>query len=274
MLLGSSASNQAGAAIGALAFPAIGPIGVVAVRQLITAAVLLPTVRPRFRGLSRSQWFPILGLALVFSVMNLALYAAVERIGLGLAVTLEFLGPLTVAIAGSRRALDIGCAILAGIGVVVLTSPGPTTDVPGILLALVAAAAWAAYILLNRSLGRRLPGLQGTTLASTVTAGLWLPVAIIWFLVHPPTLLALALAAACGLLSSIVPYIADLAALRRIPAPMFGTLSSIGPVWAALAGWAILHQALALNEWAGIGLIILSNLVVSARGSMAAVRRR
>src|SRR3954454_1724648 len=103
MMLTSAASNQTGAALGAMAFPTIGPVGVVAVRQFVTAIVLTPIVRPRFRGLRKDQWWSILGLALVFSVMNLSLYAAIDRIGLGLAVTLEFLGPLTVAIVSSRR---------------------------------------------------------------------------------------------------------------------------------------------------------------------------
>ncbi|WP_345510704.1 hypothetical protein [Streptomyces yanii] len=132
MMLTSSASNQTGAALGALAFPAIGPVGVVAVRQFVTAIVLTPIVRPNLRGLRKDQWWPILGLVVVFSVMNLSLYAAIDRIGLGLAVTLEFLGPLTVAIASSRRVLDIACAVLAGAGVLVLTNPGPTADIIGI----------------------------------------------------------------------------------------------------------------------------------------------
>src|SRR4051794_1672801 len=203
LMLTSSASNQTGAALGALAFPAIGPVGVVAVRQFVTAIVLTPIVRPRFRGLRKDQWWPILGLVIVFCVMNLSLYAAIERIGLGMAVTLEFLGPLTVAIAGSRRVLDIGCALLAGAGVVVLTSPGPTTDVIGITLALLAATAWGSYILLNRTLGQRLPGLQGTAVASLVTAAAWTPIAVAWFAFHAPTAAAIALAVACGLMSSI-----------------------------------------------------------------------
>ncbi|MGO1182997.1 MAG: EamA family transporter [Micrococcaceae bacterium] len=263
LMLTSSASNQSGAALGALAFPAIGPVGVVAVRQLITALILVPLIRPRFRRLTRSQWGPILGLVVVFSLMNLTLYAAIERIGLGLAVTLEFLGPLTVAILGSRRLVDLGCAVLAGLGVVVLTNPGPTTDILGVGLALVAAASWGCYILLNRAAGQRLPGLQGTAVASALTAGLWLPGALIWFSFHPPTLIALVLAAACGILSSIVPYVADVQALRRIPATLFGTFTSANPVWAALAGWLVLHQALETHEWVGIGLIVVSNAVVS-----------
>ncbi|WP_449283498.1 EamA family transporter [Leucobacter sp.] len=266
MTLATAASNQTGAALGALAFPAIGPVGVVAVRQLVTALVLTPLVRPRFRGLRRSQWLPVLGLALVFGVMNLALYAAIERIGLGLAVTLEFLGPLAVAIAGSRRARDIGCVALAAAGVLLLTAPGPSTDVPGIALGLVAAGAWASYILLNRSIGQRLPGLQGTALAGAVTAGLWLPIAAAWFLIHPPTLPALLLASACGILASALPYAIDLQALRRIPAALFGTLTSVNPVFAALIGWLVLQQALGAVQWAGIGLIVAGNAVVSMRG--------
>lgn len=265
MMFAGSASNQAGAALGALAFPTIGPVGVVAVRQLVTAVVLTPLVRPRLRGLSKDQWLPILGLVVVFSVMNLSLYTAVDRIGLGLAVTLEFLGPLTVAIAGSRRALDLACAVLAGIGVVVLTAPGPTTDVFGVAMALLAATAWGSYILLNRTVGQRLPGLHGTAVASLVTAAAWAPVAGIWFAVHTPTAAALLLAVACGLMSSIVPYAVDLTALRRIPTQMFGTFTSIHPVWAALAGWIVLHESIGRNEWLGIGLIVVSNVVVSAR---------
>lgn len=258
--------------MGAMAFPVIGPVGVVAVRQLVTALVLVPTVRPPLRGLTRRQWPLVLGLSLVFSVMNLSLYTAIDRIGLGLAVTLEFLGPLTVAIASSRRALDIGGAVLAGAGVVVLTDPGPATDVLGVALALVAAAAWAAYILLNRSIGQQLPGLQGTAVASIVTAGVWLPIALAWFASHHPTPSALALAAACGILSSIAPYVADLQALRRVPTAVFGTFTSTNPVWAALAGWLVLHQTLHLHESVGVALIVVSNVLVSARGLCTSLR--
>ena len=265
LMLTSSASNQTGAAVGAMAFPTIGPVGVVAVRQLVTALVLTPIVRPRLRGLRRDQWWPVLGLVVVFSVMNLSLYAAIDRIGLGPAVTLEFLGPLAVAIAGSRRPLDLACAVLAGVGVVVLTRPGPPTDLVGIGQAQLAATAGGCYILLNRTLGRRLPGLHGTATASLVTAAVWTPIAVVWFAFHVPTAASLALAGACGLMSSIVPYVTDLLARRRVPAPVFGTFTSINPVWAALAGWLLLHQALAPAEWVGIGLIIGSNVVVSAR---------
>jgi inner membrane transporter RhtA len=263
LMLASAASNQAGAAAGALAFPAIGPFGVVAVRQLVSAAVLSAVARPSFRGLTRREWWPVVGLAITFSVMNLSLYSAVERVGLGLAVTLEFLGPLAVAVCASRRVADIACALAASAGVVLLTNPGPSSDLPGIGLGLVAAAAWAAYILLNRTVGQRLPGLRGTATASVLAAVVWGPLALLWFATHPPTLAALGLALVCGILASAVPYAADIITLRRVPAGLFGTFMSINPVWAALAGWVILGQSLDARELAGIGVIVLTNVLVS-----------
>lgn len=274
LALVGSVSNQAGAAIGATVFPAIGVVGVVAIRQFVTAIVLIPLVRPKLRSLGPRQWWPVVGLAVVFSVMNLGLYAAVDRIGLGLAVTLEFLGPLAVTVASSRGARDIGCAALAGIGVVVLTHPGPSTDFVGVGLALLAAAAWAAYILLNRTVGRRLPGLHGTAIASLLSAAAWTPIAIVWFTLHAPSLTAIGLAAACGLMASVVPYVADLQALRRVPAQLFGILTSLNPVWAALAGLIVLNQSLETSEWLGIVLIVGANVGISTRTFSLSRRRR
>ncbi|MCW4465554.1 EamA family transporter [Glutamicibacter sp. MNS18] len=257
MALGAGISNQAGAALGAMAFPVLGPVGVVAVRQILTAVVLTALVRVRFSRLTAGQWRPVIGLAFSFCLMNICLYAAIERIGLGLAVTLEFLGPLAVALAGSRRAVDALFALIAGGGVLLLVRPGPSTDMPGILLALAAAVGWAGYILLNRSAGQRLPGLQGTAAASLCTTILWVPVAGVWFLHHPPTPGALALAAGCAVLASVVPYALDLLALRHLSAATFGVLTSINPIWAVLMGLLLLGQQLGWGELAGIGLIVL-----------------
>ena len=165
-MTGSAASNQFGAATAALAFPVLGPAGVVAVRQWVAGAVLLTAVRPRFTSFTRQQWRPVLALALIFATMNLSLYLAIDRIGLGLAVTLEFLGPLSVALLASRRVADLGCALVAGAAAVVLARPQPSTDYAGIGLALLAAACWAGYILVNRVVGARLPGSQGPAAAA------------------------------------------------------------------------------------------------------------
>ncbi|QNN55079.1 EamA family transporter [Nocardioides mesophilus] len=270
-MLVSGASSQSGAAVGAHAFAAIGPAGVVGVRQLVAAVVLLPTVRPPLLRFTRAQWWPVLLLGLVFTAMNLSLYTAIDRIGLGLAVTLEFLGPLAVALAGSRRLLDLGCALGAAVGVYVLVLPGPATDVLGVGLALAAAACWAAYILLNRLVGSRLPGLQATAAASGVAALLNAPVVVLLLVQGRFSTGPLLAAITAGLLSSVVPYALDLTALRFVPSRFFGMFMSVHPVLAATAGAIILQQALAAHEALGIGIVVLANLV--AVSTMRPARR-
>ncbi|WP_067462416.1 EamA family transporter [Actinomadura macra] len=261
MMLASGTSNQTGAAIGALAFPVIGPAGVVAVRQWVAAAVLLAVGRPRVRAFTAAQWRLVLALAAVFATMNLSLYTAVDRIGLGLAVTLEFLGPLTVALAGSRRRLDLGCALAAVAGVVTLTRPEPASDYLGLGLGLLAACCWAGYILLNRSIGRSLPGAEGSAMAAGASGLLFVPIGLAALFQHPPTAGALACAGAAGVLSSAVPFLADLLALRRVPAHFFGVFMSVNPVLAAAAGLLILGQTLHWTQWLGILAIVAANLV-------------
>jgi inner membrane transporter RhtA len=266
-MLGSAASNQAGAAIGAHAFPTIGPAGVVAVRQFVAAAVLLPVARPDLRRLTWPQWWPALLLGVVFAVMNLSLYTAIDRIGLGLAVTLEVLGPLAVALIGSRTRIDLLAALAAGGGVYVLVLPGPSSDYLGIGLGLLAAACWAAYIVLNRVLGRRLTGLQGPALGTAVSALLYLPVAAVLPAQGRLHGMGILYAVAAGLLSSVVPYAADLIALRRVPPRFFGLFMSVHPVLAALAGLILLGQHLTAHEWAGIAIVIVVNAVAVSAGS-------
>jgi inner membrane transporter RhtA len=261
LMLGSALSNQVGAATGALAFPVIGPAGVVAVRQWVAGALLWAVGRPRLRQFTWPQWWPVLCLALVFGTMNLSLYTAIGRIGLGLAVTLEFLGPLGVALAASRRRLDLGCAVAAGVAVVVLARPQPTTDYLGIALALVAAVCWASYILLNRVIGRRLPGAEGSAAAAGLSALAFVPIGVLTLLRHPPTAAALGYAATAGVLSSAVPFLADLLTLRRVPAHFFGVFMSVHPVVAALVGWVILGQTLGWAEWLAITTIVTANTV-------------
>lgn len=266
MMLGSGVSNQTGAALGATAFDVLGPAGVVAVRQWVAAAVLLAIGRPRVRSFTWAQWWPVLLLAAVYATMNLSLYTAIDRIGLGLAVTLEFLGPLAVALSGSRRALDLGCAAVAAAGVVALSRPQPTTDYVGIGLGLLAAACWASYILLNRSVGRRLPGVAGTAAAAGMSGLLFVPVGVVVLLSHPPTPAALWCAAAAGVLSSAVPFLTDVLALRRVPAHFFGVFMSVNPVVAALAGLLFLDQTPEAIEWLAITAIVTANAISTWRG--------
>jgi inner membrane transporter RhtA len=267
LMTGSAVSSQLGTATAALAFPVLGPAGVVAVRQWVACAVLLGTVRPRLRSFTWAQWRPVLALALIFATMNLTLYGAIDRIGLGLAMTLEFLGPLSLALLASRRLIDLGCALVAGVAVVVLIRPQPSTDYAGIALAVLAAACWAGYILVNRVMGRRLTGAQGPAAAASLSALLYVPVGIWALASHPVTVAALARAGSAGVLCSAVPMVSDLAALRRVPTRFFGIFMSINPVFAALAGVAILGQPLPPADWLAIAAIVAANAVSVSGGS-------
>jgi inner membrane transporter RhtA len=281
LMLGSALSNQSGAAVGALAFPTLGPVGVVAIRQWVAGAILLAVGRPRLWAFTRKQWVLVIALAGVFAAMNLALYIAIQRIGLGLAVTLEFLGPLTVALAGSfvatppgsRRRTTLACAVLAGIGVLLLTRPGPTTDYLGVGFGLLAAVCWAGYIMLNRTVGESFTGVEGSAAAGAVSALLYVPIGIGALVAHPPTPAALACAATAGLLASVVPFVADVLALRRVPVQFFGIFMSINPVIAAAIGAIVLGDALGVLDCLAIALIVTANvagLLTAARSSPSA----
>jgi len=263
-MLGAAASNQVGAAVGAHAFPLIGPAGVVAVRQFVAAAVLLSVARPDLRRFSWPQWWPTLLLGLVFATMNLSLYAAIDRIGLALAVTLEVLGPLAVGLLGSRTRTDLGCALAACAGVYILVRPGTTGDYTGVALGLLAAACWASYILLNRLLGTRLPGLQAPAAATSISALLYVPVLVALIAQGRLGGAGLGYAIGAGLLSSVVPYAADLIVLRRVPARYFGLFMSVHPVLAACAGMVLLGQLPGPYQWAGMALIVAANTVAVA----------
>jgi inner membrane transporter RhtA len=266
LMTGSAASNQLGAATAALAFPVLGPAGVVAVRQWVAAAVLLTAVRPRFGSFTGRQWRPVLALALIFATMNLSLYLAIDRIGLGLAVTMEFLGPLSVALASSRRVIDLGCALVAGTAAAILARPQPSTDYAGICLALLAAACWAAYILVNRLVGVRLPGSQGPAAAASLSALAYIPVGIWVLSSHPVTVTAVGRAATAGVLCSAVPMVTDVLALRQVPARLFGVFMSVNPVFAALTGLVVLDQSLAVVDWLSTAAIVTANAVAMAVG--------
>jgi len=275
-LLGSAMSNQIGAAVGSFAFPVIGSVGVVAVRQFVAAAVLLPLARPHVRSYTRQQWWPVLLLALVFGVMNLSLYTAIDRIGLGLAVTLEFLGPLGVALAAARSRGAVLCAVVVAAGVLAITHPEPSTDYLGVGFGLLGALCWAAYILLNRTVGRRIPGAGGSATAAGVSAIVFVPVAIVVYVTTPPTAASLLFAVVAGVLASAVPYLADLSALRRVPAQLFSLLMSVNPIFAVVVGMVLLDQQPQPIEIVGVAVIVAANavaLLISAPKSERRVRR-
>jgi inner membrane transporter RhtA len=265
LMTGCATSVQLGAAVAAQSFPVLGPVGVVAIRQWVASAVLLASVRPRVASFTRRQWHPVIALAVVYAVMNISLYVSIQRIGLGLGVTLEFLGPLAVALLASRRAVDLGCALAAGAAVVVLGRPTPTTDYLGIGIGLLAAAGWAGYIVVNRAIAVRfaVPA-QGTAVAGSLSALLYLPVGIWVLATHDVTVVAIARAMAAGILCSVVPMLADPQALRRVPARFYSVFMSINPVLAAIIGLVVLGQHLGLTDWLSIAAIVTANVVAIA----------
>jgi inner membrane transporter RhtA len=206
--------------------------------------------------------------------MNYSIYQAFARIPLGIAVTIEFLGPLAVAVVTSRRLIDLLWVTLAGAGVALLTGAGSPAggghgiDLVGLAFALLAGAAWAAYIILSRATGRRFPGASGLTIAMLVAAVVIVPVGVTagrGALLRPGIL---ATGLAIGLLSSIIPYTLELEALRRVPARVFGIWMSLEPAVAALVGLVMLGQALAVSEWAAIVCVMVA-CAGAARGSGA-----
>jgi inner membrane transporter RhtA len=260
LVLGSIVSVQSGAAAATTLFDQIGPAGAVLLRTLFAAVALAILWRPTLRGHTRPELRLVALLGAVLAAMNLSFYAALDRIPLGLAVTFEFVGPLGVAIAGSRRGADLVWAAFAAGGIALL-SPGigGSLDALGVGFALVAGVFWAAYILLTARVGRAFERGDGLALAMSFSSLLLLPGGIVGGggdLVDP-ALLGVGLAVA--LLSSAIPYSFELEALRRLPENTFGVLMSLEPAVAALVGLAFLGQALSGREVAAIALVVIAS---------------
>ena len=279
-------SVQFGAGLAARLFGQIPPAGVTALRLWTSAVVMvLVGARPLRNVVSgvvrRRAWREaavVIAFGLTLAIMNYSIYQSFARIPLGISVTVEFLGPLGVAVASSRRVLDLLWVGLAGAGVVLLTRGGAALShgsapgggrgevAAGLAFALLAGLAWAAYILLSRATGQRFPGSTGLAIAMVVAAIAITPVGVAAghaALLRPTVLLT---GLAIGLLSSIIPYSLELEALRRIPARVFGIWMSLEPAAAALVGLVILGQALAVREWIAIGCVMVA-CAGAARGA-------
>lgn len=273
LVLVAIASTQLGAALAKSLFDDVGASGTVLLRVLFAAVVLVALWRPGVRRWTRAD----LALAGVFGValagMNLSFYAAIDRIPLGIAVTLEFSGPLAVALLGSRRALDVLWALLAAAGIVLLASPGGgSIDPVGVALALVAGACWGSYILLSQRAGRAFPGGTGLALAMAFGAVLLLPVGVAGAGTELLAPGVLAVGAGVAMLSSALPYSLELEALRRLPAHVFGVLMSLEPGVAALVGLAVLGEVLGTREVVAIALVVCASVGASRAIGDAAPR--
>jgi threonine/homoserine efflux transporter RhtA len=270
MIITGIVSVQFGAGLAARLFGQVPPAAVTGLR-LWTSALAMVAISGRgftrsVRDLSKRRAFGDAAIAASFGialgVMNFSIYQSFARIPLGVAVTIEFLGPLAVAVAGSRHLRDIGWVVLAATGVVLLTQgghgPGYQLDLAGVLFAGLAATCWAAYIVLSQATGRRFPGSAGLAIAMVVSA----------VIVTPPALIAggsamfapavLATGAAIGILSSVIPYRLELESLRRMPMRLFGVWMSLEPAVAALIGLVLLGQHLSAVEWLAICCVMVA----------------
>lgn len=296
MVLGGVASVQFGSAFASELFGRAGPAGVVLMRLAFGAVLLTAAVRPRLRGRSRADWFAAAGFGVMLAGMNWSFYEALARLPLGPAVTVEFLGPLAVAVVGSRRLLDVLWVVLAGGGVAILGFGGSHADrstgaagahtathaashaaslghgslsPTGIAFALVAGTFWAGYIVMSKRVGTAFSGLDGLAVALVVGAVLLLPAGLIsgGHAFTEPAVLGGGLAVA--MLSSVIPYSLELTALRRLSTAAFGLLMSLEPAVAALAGVIVLGQPLNLRTAIAIGMVVIASAgsTLSARGA-------
>jgi inner membrane transporter RhtA len=261
MVVGSILSVQCGAALATTLFGRVGPGGAVMLRSGFAALILLTAARRDLRPLRGQALRDVALFGVVLAAMNLSFYAAIDRLPLGIAVTLEFSGPLAVAVFGSRRRGDLLWAALAALGIVLLSGDfgGGAIDLGGALLALLAGAFWACYILISARVGGRSEGLGGLAVAMAFSALLLIPFGVVQGAgeLGAPGVLAAGLGV--GLLSSAIPYALEIEALRRLPNAVFGVLMSLEPAVAALVGFLALSQGLSAIEAAAIALVVIAS---------------
>lgn len=269
LVLGGIVSVQFGGALAATLVPVIGAGGSVVIRLVFATVLLLVLVRPRWRGHSRRAWLTVTAFGVALGLMNYTFYGSLAHLPIGVAVTIEFIGPLTLAAALSRRWVD-AVAVLAAAGGVVLISEAFSTpfadlETTGIALALLAGAFWAAYIVLSGRTGAEFPKLEGLAIAMVVATLVTLPLGVASVPSWTGELLLKGFGIA--LLSSVLPYSLELLALRRLSARVFGILLSLEPAFAALAGLIVLGQVLSPTQLLGMGLVVAASALVLGLGA-------
>jgi inner membrane transporter RhtA len=270
LVLGAISSVQFGAAFAKTLFDEVGVGGTVFLRVLFAAVVLAVVWRPRLAEHGRGDLWLAVAFGFTLGAMNLAFYSALDRIPLGIAVTFEFVGPLGVAVAASRRPLDLLWVALAAAGILLLSEFGSTDlDKLGVALALLAGGLWAAYILLSARVGRAFPGGGGLALAMVVASAILLPVGVADAGADLLVPWILAAAAAVAILSSAIPYSLEMEALRRMPAGVFGVLMSLEPAAGALVGLVVLSEGLAAREVVAILLVIAASAGAASQAKVA-----
>lgn len=260
LVVAGIASVQFGAGIAKSLFDDAAPLTLVWLRLATSAVVLAAVVRPTLHRRTPEDWRVAVAFGVVLGTMNAAIYESFARIPLGIAVTIEFLGPLGLAVAGSRRARDLVWVALAAVGVGLLGVERGDLTVAGVAFALLAAVSWTAYILLSASTGRRWPGLDGLTVASVVATVMMAPILAAFSgrgITDPRVVV---LGALVGLLSSVIPYSCEITALRTIRPSVFGILMSLEPAAAALAGIVVVHEFLSALQWLAVVCVIAASV--------------
>ena len=262
-------SAQGGAAIAKGLFPAIGAAGTAAVRVALSTVILLALFRPHLHRLTVEQWKAVIPYGVTIGVMNLLFYQSLVRIPLGLAVTLEFVGPLGVALAGSRRALDIVWIALAAIGIALIApwQAGSAIDPLGVLLALLAGVCWAAYIVLGGRVAKLLSGGAPVAIGMAIATLTVLPFALGGGRLGSLAPSLYVAGAAMAMLSTALPFTLEMSALRALPGRTFSILMCLEPAVAALVGLVVLGEHLSKTQWTAVGLMIAASVgaVVTTR---------
>jgi inner membrane transporter RhtA len=260
-------SVQFGAGIAKTLFDEVAPTTIVWLRLATSAVVLLAIARPAVRGRTGRDWRVVLAFGLVLGLMNWSIYQSFARIPIGLAVTLEFVGPLTLAVMGSRQLQDLVWVGLAGLGVLLLGLQPADLTWAGVLFALLAGACWAAYILLSAQTGRRWQGVEGLAVASLVATVLLSPVTLGRYADQLTDGRILVLGALVGLLSSVIPYTCELIALRTMRPAVFSILMSLEPAAAALAGLVVVHELLSPVQLLAMACVVVASVGATRSGA-------
>ena len=267
LVLAGILSVQLGAGLAKTLFDELEPTAMVWLRLVTSAVVLGLVARPVLRRRSTADWLVVAAFGATLGLMNWAIYQSFARIPLGVAVTIEFAGPLALALIGSRRARDLLWVALAALGVALLGVDDASVTVAGVLFALLAAAAWAAYILLSARTGQRWAGLDGLAVASMVATLLLVPAALgagVDTALGDARLLALG--AAVGLLSSVVPYSCELIALRSLRPAVFSVLMSLEPAAAALVGLLVVGEVLTGPQALAVACVVVASIGATRSG--------